>query len=86
MGTDTTTRVPHKNKAPRHRIVWNHSIYTAHRDTNILKKWEQGDMPTVTAAYHIARNNSMLALSNEDFIENAHWLGYYQAWERLHEF
>lgn len=71
------------SKAPEHRIAWSGVEAVASRDREYLKNWEDGIWSTVYAADKVAKNNRLGKISSDDFVENAHWLGYWRGWERL---
>ena len=72
-----------KIEAPRNRIKWVHSQEVADEDSRDLKEWADGAIPIGIAITKIAKSNHLDILNGEDFVENAHWLGYFRPSERL---
>ena len=51
----------------------------ARADTRIFVRWMHRELTTLQACILIAMNNELDVVTEEDFIETAHSLGYYQS-------
>lgn len=72
-----------KAEEPRNRIKLVHSQTIASDDCKVLKEWADGTISDGVARAKIAKANHIDILSHDDFVENAHWLGYFRPWEKL---
>lgn len=59
--------------------------YYANKDSAVFKAWERKQISTRMACQYIASNNDLPFVSQTDFEETAHELGYYRKEDRYAE-
>lgn len=66
--------------APKNRIDWKNGLIGAEKQ--ILKEWADGEITTTEACYQLSRLHRIKDrydyYKEQDFIENAHWLGWFR--------
>lgn len=70
-------------KPPRNRIEFLDDEESAGTDIIIFSMWADGAISTHNATKQFRNVNLFETISEEDFVQNANWLGYFRAYDCL---